>query len=141
MLVGLSRLFHLKPCMSSFVAFESRWLSLAEHSHSIFALIVSLLCAGEDLLSSSGDVDEGCQWEVQTDEGWDLYWDSQAYSGRGRHSPLVGRVECAYRDRNHFRKSLATSTEAKETRLERRSGGRKGTGGGNSLRARILRRG
>jgi hypothetical protein len=35
------------------------------------------LCAGEDLPLSSDDVDEGCQWEIQTDEGWVLYWDSQ----------------------------------------------------------------
>jgi hypothetical protein len=25
-----------------------------------------------------GDVDEGCQWEVQTDEGWTPYRDPQA---------------------------------------------------------------
>jgi hypothetical protein len=37
-----------------------------------------LLCAGEDLLSLSDDVDEGCQWELQRDEGWTLYWDPQA---------------------------------------------------------------
>jgi hypothetical protein len=30
------------------------------------------LCASEDLLPS-GDADEGCQWEVQTDEGWVPY--------------------------------------------------------------------
>jgi hypothetical protein len=33
--------------------------------------------AGEDLPPSSGDADEGCHWEIQTDEGWVLYWDSQ----------------------------------------------------------------
>jgi hypothetical protein len=43
-----------------------------------FALVVFIyLCAGEDLPSSSGDADEGCQWEIQTDEGWVSYWDSQ----------------------------------------------------------------
>jgi hypothetical protein len=43
-----------------------------------FALIVFIyLCACEDLSPSSGDADEGCQWEVQTNEGWDPYWDSQ----------------------------------------------------------------
>jgi hypothetical protein len=31
------------------------------------------LCASEDLPLSSGDVDEGCQWEVQTDEDWVSY--------------------------------------------------------------------
>jgi hypothetical protein len=36
-----------------------------------FALVVFIyLCAGEDLSSSSGDTDEGYQWEIQTDEGW-----------------------------------------------------------------------
>jgi hypothetical protein len=34
-----------------------------------FALVVFIcLCAGEDV-PPFGDVDEGCQWEVQTDEG------------------------------------------------------------------------
>jgi hypothetical protein len=64
--------------MSSFVAFESRRISHAERSHSSFALIVSCLCAGEDLPPPSGDADEDCQWEVQTDEGWVPYLDSQA---------------------------------------------------------------
>jgi hypothetical protein len=63
--------------MSSFVTFGSRWISLAKRSRSSFTLVVSLLCAGEDLLPSSGDANEGCQWEVQTDEGWIPYWDSQ----------------------------------------------------------------
>jgi hypothetical protein len=35
--------------MSSFVAFGSRWISLAERSCSNFALVISLQCAGEDL--------------------------------------------------------------------------------------------
>jgi hypothetical protein len=47
--------------MSSFVAFRLRWISLAEHSHSCFSLIVSCLCAGEDLPPPSSDVDDGCQ--------------------------------------------------------------------------------
>jgi hypothetical protein len=59
--------------MSSFVAFGSRWISLAKRSHSNFALVVFILCAGEDLPPSSGDVDEGCQWEIQIDEGWVPY--------------------------------------------------------------------
>jgi predicted secreted protein len=38
-----------------------------------------MLCAGEDLLPpSSSNADEGYQWELQTDEGWVPYWDSQA---------------------------------------------------------------
>jgi hypothetical protein len=42
-----------------------------------FTLVVFIyLCAGEDLASSSGDAYEGCQWEIQTDEGWVPYWDS-----------------------------------------------------------------
>ena len=45
-----------------------------------FALAVFFicLCAGEDVPPYSGDADEGCQWEVQTDEGWIPYWDPQA---------------------------------------------------------------
>jgi hypothetical protein len=54
--------------MSSFVAFGPRRISLAEHSRSSFALIVSCLCAGENF-PPFNDVDEGCQWEVQTDVG------------------------------------------------------------------------
>jgi hypothetical protein len=27
------------------------------------------------MLPLAGDADEGCQWKVQTDEGWTLYWD------------------------------------------------------------------
>jgi hypothetical protein len=54
--------------------FWSPWISLAERSRSIFALVF-FLCAGEELLPLSGDVDEGCQWEVQTNEGWTPYWD------------------------------------------------------------------
>jgi hypothetical protein len=54
--------------MSCFVASGSRWISLTERSCSSFALVVSCLCAGEDL-PPSGDTDEGCEWEVQTDEG------------------------------------------------------------------------
>jgi hypothetical protein len=61
--------------MSSFMAFGSRWISLAERSHSSFAFVVSLLCVGEDLPPPSGDTDECCQSEVQTDEGWIPYWD------------------------------------------------------------------
>jgi hypothetical protein len=35
-----------------------------------FALVVFIyLCAGKDLPLSSGDADEGCQWEIQIDEG------------------------------------------------------------------------
>jgi hypothetical protein len=33
------------------------------------------MCAGEELLPLAGDVDEGCQWEQQTEEVWALYWD------------------------------------------------------------------
>jgi hypothetical protein len=42
-----------------------------------FSLVVFIcMCAGEDVAPSSGDADEGCQWEVQTNEGWVPYWDS-----------------------------------------------------------------
>jgi hypothetical protein len=52
-------------------------ISLAEHSRSSFVLIV-FLSAGDKMLPLSGNADEGCQWEVQTNEGWTLYWDPQA---------------------------------------------------------------
>jgi hypothetical protein len=40
-----------------------------------FDLVVFIyLCAGEDLPPPSGNADEGWQWEIQTDEGWVLYW-------------------------------------------------------------------
>jgi hypothetical protein len=43
-----------------------------------FALIIFIyLCAGEDLPSSSGDADEGWQWEIQIDECQVFYWDPQ----------------------------------------------------------------
>jgi hypothetical protein len=39
-----------------------------------FALVVFIyLCAGVDLPPSSTDADEGCQWEIQADEGWVPY--------------------------------------------------------------------
>jgi hypothetical protein len=42
-----------------------------------FALVVFIyLCASEDL-PPSGDTDEGVQWEIQIEEGWVPYWDSQ----------------------------------------------------------------
>jgi hypothetical protein len=34
------------------------------------------MCAGVDVPPSSGNTDEGCQWEVQANEGWVPYWDS-----------------------------------------------------------------
>jgi hypothetical protein len=44
----------------------------------VFALVVFIsLCAGEDLPPSFGDADEGWQWEIQIDEGWVPYCDSQ----------------------------------------------------------------
>jgi hypothetical protein len=62
--------------MSSFMDFKSRRISLAEFSRSSFTLVVSFLCVGDDLPPPSGDADEGCQWEIQVDEGWVPYWDS-----------------------------------------------------------------
>jgi hypothetical protein len=62
--------------MSSFVAFGSRWISLVERSRSSFALVIFTMCVGEDLPPSSGDADEGYQWECQTDGAWVPYWDS-----------------------------------------------------------------
>jgi hypothetical protein len=59
--------------MSISMAFGSRLISLAERSSSSFALVVYNLCAGEDVPPSSGNTDEGRQWEVQTNEGWVPY--------------------------------------------------------------------
>jgi hypothetical protein len=64
--------------MSSFVAFESRQVSLTKRSRSSFTLVVYFLCAGDDLPPPFSDINEGCQWEIQTVEGWVPYWDSQA---------------------------------------------------------------
>jgi hypothetical protein len=59
-----------------------------------FALVVFIyLYAGGDL-PPSGDVDESCQWEVQTYEGSVLYWDSQVYVIRG--GPLYSRVKSVH---------------------------------------------
>jgi hypothetical protein len=42
-----------------------------------FALVVFIcMCAGEDVFPSFNEADEGCKWEVQTNEGWVPYWDS-----------------------------------------------------------------
>jgi hypothetical protein len=81
--------------MSSFVAFGSQWISLAERSCSSFALVVSCLCAGEDLSPpSSGDADVGYQWEIYTDEGWVPYWDSQAYVIQGNSLSSRAKSVC-----------------------------------------------
>jgi hypothetical protein len=60
------------------VAFWSRRIKvLLSVVAQTFALVVFIyLCAGEDL-PPSGDADEGWQWEIQTDEAWVSYWDSQ----------------------------------------------------------------
>jgi hypothetical protein len=42
-----------------------------------FTLVVFIyLCAGEDVPPPSGDTDEGCQWDVQTNKGWVPYSNS-----------------------------------------------------------------
>jgi hypothetical protein len=42
-----------------------------------FALVVFIcVCVGEDVPLSSDDSAEGCEWEVQTNEGWVPYWGS-----------------------------------------------------------------
>jgi hypothetical protein len=56
-----------------------------------FALVIFIyLCIGEDL-PPSGDAVEDDQWEIQTNEGWVPYWDSQVYVVRG--GPLSSRVK------------------------------------------------
>jgi hypothetical protein len=69
------------------------------------------LCAGEDLPLSSGDVDEGCQWEIQADEGWVTTGTHRSRSTEEAHS-LLGRRECAYRERHRFHKNSDISVEA-----------------------------
>jgi hypothetical protein len=64
--------------MSCLVAFGSRRISIAECNRSSFAIVVSCLCAGEDLPPPFSNANEGCQWEIQIDEGWVPYWDLQA---------------------------------------------------------------
>jgi hypothetical protein len=75
------------------VIFWSPSIRHAERSHSSFAL-VAFLCGGEELLPLSGDADEGCQLEVQTDKDWTSYWDPRAKSIDGWHS-LLGQRECS----------------------------------------------
>jgi hypothetical protein len=65
LLVGWSPYYFWSLCMSWFMAFESRRISLVECSRSSFPLFVSLLCAGLSLSLSSRDVVGGHQWEVQ----------------------------------------------------------------------------
>jgi hypothetical protein len=38
-------------------------------------LLCNFLCAGFFLSPSSGDTDDGYQWDVQTSEGWTPYWE------------------------------------------------------------------
>jgi hypothetical protein len=49
--------------MSSFMAFGLRQISLSERRRSSVALVISCLCAGEDL-PPLDDADEAYQWEV-----------------------------------------------------------------------------
>jgi hypothetical protein len=49
-------LYHLKPCMSRSLTACSRWVSLAEHSRSSFALIV--LCKFLPLPSFGDAIDD-----------------------------------------------------------------------------------
>jgi hypothetical protein len=52
------------------MALMSQRISLVERSRSSFCSICfNMMCVGEDVPPSSGDADEGRQWEVQTDEG------------------------------------------------------------------------
>jgi hypothetical protein len=63
--------------MSSFMTFGSRQISLAGCSRLSFTLIIFILCAGDDLPPPFNDADEGYRWEIQIDESWVPYWDSQ----------------------------------------------------------------
>jgi hypothetical protein len=66
-----------------------------------FALVVFIyLCAGEDLFPSSADTDEGCQWEIQTDEGWVPYWDSHVLIVRAGSLSSRAKSACLSRETN-----------------------------------------
>jgi hypothetical protein len=52
-------------------------LSVVAQAFTFCGFVSFRLCAGEDLPLSSDTADEGYQWEIQTDEGWVPYWDSQ----------------------------------------------------------------
>jgi hypothetical protein len=69
-------------------------------------LVFIYLCAGEYLAPSSNDADEGWQWEIQIDENWVSYLDSQAYVVRG--GPLSSRTKSVWlsRETNDFAKTL-----------------------------------
>jgi hypothetical protein len=62
------------------------------------------LCAGEHLSLSSGDADEGCQWEIPNGT-------RRCRSTEEAHS-LLGQSECSYRERHRFRKNSDISIEA-----------------------------
>jgi hypothetical protein len=71
--------------MSSFMAFGSRQISLAESSRSSFALVVSYLCVGKDLPPSSIPMKAGFP--------------------TGTHRcRLSDRGECTYHEGNRFYK-------------------------------------
>jgi hypothetical protein len=61
----LLALFKAFACLT--VIFWSPRISFAKRSRSSFALVVFSVCS-EKLLPLSDDADDGCQWEVQTDE-------------------------------------------------------------------------
>jgi hypothetical protein len=63
----MSSLLLLNSDTSRSQSFLSRRVNPAKRNHSSFTLVY-LLCAGENL-PLFADADEGCQWEVQNDEG------------------------------------------------------------------------
>jgi hypothetical protein len=63
------------------------------------------MCAGEDLPPSSDDADEGCQWEIQTEEGLGSLLEL-AGVGRPRRSTLfLGEERVPIVRDERFRKS------------------------------------
>jgi hypothetical protein len=66
----------------------------------------AVFCAGEDVPPSSGDADEGCQWEVHTDEIWVPYWDSQVLVVQLSSLPSRAKGGHLMREMNHFHKTL-----------------------------------
>jgi hypothetical protein len=73
-------MFHTNPEFENFefdsdLEFDQH---LGSHKH-VINIIMWFRDMGcyKDLPHSSDDADDGWQWEIQTDEGWVSYWDSQ----------------------------------------------------------------